>query len=261
VRRRGARGPWVVTLCVAVAALPRLAAAQSLRGSSSAVARSYSAAVALGLPFAKTAAHVEQLVEAGKLVEVKTGPSLALHQVSYPYATPALSSFVTALASRYRQACGEQMVVTSLVRPLDQQPANASEHSVHPAGSAVDIRRSKTESCLVWLERELLTLEGAGEVEATRESRPPHYHVTVLPQQQVARGRGADPATARGGGDAAASGTYQVAPNDSLWAIARRFGTTIDAIRALNRLDETQQIVAGQRLAIPPRAEGDPPTN
>lgn len=237
VRGRGAQGGWLVALCLAVAALPRPAIAQSLKGSSRAVAKAHAAVLALGLPFAKTAADVEQLVEAGKLVAVEAGPSLALHQVSFPYATPALARFVTALASRYRQACGEPLVVTSLMRPLDRQPPNASRRSVHPAGVAADIRRSKNGRCLAWLERELLELEGAGEIEATRESHPPHYHVAVLPRQAVARG----------------PDTYRVAPNDSLWAIARRFGTTIDALRALNGLDDSEHIVVGQRLAIPPR--------
>lgn len=258
-RRRGPRRRWILALCLAVAALPRLADAQSLKGSSAAVARAHAAAVALGVPFAKTAAHVDQLVAAGKLVEVKAGPSLALNQVSFPYATPALAAFVNALAARHRQACGEQLVVTSLLRPLDQQPANASERSVHPAGLAADIRISKNQRCLDWLERELLQLEGAGEIEATRESHPPHLHVSVLPRQPVARGPDAVPAAIRGAPSAAPGGTYEVAPNDSLWAIARRFGTTIEALRALNHLDESQQLVAGQRLAIPPRAGDAPP--
>jgi hypothetical protein len=246
------RGSLVVALCVAATA-PRLAWGQSLKGSSLAVAKAYTAALEIGAPFAKTAAHVEQLVKAGTLVEVRPGPDLTLNGVSFPYATPALDAALAKLSARYRAACGEQLVLTSLVRPLDQQPANASRRSVHPAGTAADIRRSKNERCLVWLETALLELEGEGAIEATRESRPPHYHVAVLPQRAPPRDRDVDPAEAERVAEAPAGGLHTVAPNESLWAIAHRFGTTIDAIKALNGLADAN-IKAGQRLAIPLRS-------
>src|SRR5690606_31356593 len=63
-----------------------------------------------------------------------------------------------------------------------KQPRNASPLSVHPAGMAVDLRVSARPSCVRWLEGELLLLEAEGRLDATREYRPPHFHVAVFPE-------------------------------------------------------------------------------
>src|SRR5690606_29961851 len=76
-------------------------------------------------------------------------------------------------------ACGEKMVVTSLTRPINLQPANASEASVHPTGMAVDLRVPRDDKCRRWMETTLLSLEGTGVLDVTREYYPPHYHVAV----------------------------------------------------------------------------------
>lgn len=66
---------------------------------------------------------------------------------------------------------------------------------------------------------------------------------TVTPSQVVA------PQTARDG----PQGTfdYVVQPGDTVFSIARRFGTTVAVITELNRLPDASQITAGQRLIIP----------
>ncbi|MGE5593792.1 MAG: L,D-transpeptidase family protein [Betaproteobacteria bacterium] len=45
--------------------------------------------------------------------------------------------------------------------------------------------------------------------------------------------------------------TYVVQPGDSLWSIARRFGTTVDAIAAANNLANPELIYPGDVLRIP----------
>jgi LysM repeat protein len=105
-----------------------------------------------------------------------------LAAVSHPYARPAVKLFVERLSAQYRSACGEKLVVTSLTRPVQQQPRNASDLSVHPAGMAVDMRISRKRSCVRWLEKTLLSLEKQGVLDVTRERRPPHYHVALFPQ-------------------------------------------------------------------------------
>ena len=66
------------------------------------------------------------------------------------------------------------------VRPQNRQPANAASNSVHPAGMAVDLRIPDRGRCRSWLEQTLLSLEGSGVLDVTRERWPPHYHVAVF---------------------------------------------------------------------------------
>ena len=59
----------------------------------------------------------------------------------------------------------------------------------------------------------------------------------------------------------AASGVtieYTVAAGDTLYSIAARYGTTVDAIVALNKLAKPDAIYAGMKLKIPQGAGGQP---
>lgn len=47
------------------------------------------------------------------------------------------------------------------------------------------------------------------------------------------------------------SGVYIVQPGDTLWSIARRFGTTVEAIAWVNGIINPNYIYVGQRLIIP----------
>jgi hypothetical protein len=171
-----------------LALLPASTNAQSLRGSSASLTRQNRAAERHDFTYLRTASQVRQYVEAGYLVEV---PARGAHHevargVSFPYARPAVRTFVARLAEQYHHACGEKLVVTSLTRPMSRQPRNASDRSVHPTGMAMDLRRSRRPACQRWIERVLLDLERAGVLEATRERRPPHYHVALYPEPYTA---------------------------------------------------------------------------
>ncbi len=113
--------------------------------------------------------------------------------MSFSYARPEVKTFLEQLSCAYHAACGEPLVVTSLVRPISRQPWNASPISVHPTGMAVDLRRSDRHGCRQWLESTLLALEGEGMIEATRERWPPHYHVAVFPDPLLLPGPIGDP--------------------------------------------------------------------
>ncbi|CAN5767047.1 hypothetical protein BH23GEM9_BH23GEM9_21820 [soil metagenome] len=250
--------------------------AQTLRGSPQAMQKQNRIALQHDYTFLRTAAQVRSFVASGYLVHMPGNGDYELASVSYPYARPAVKLFVERLASQYRAACGEKLVVTSLTRPVQEQPRNASPLSVHPAGMAIDLRISGRSACRNWLERTLMALERQGVLDAIRENRPPHYHVALFPNQYTryvagitagqstarlasAEPKHADvsPPTIRTASVAAgfemtedAVADYRVSRGDSLWSIARRHGTTVEALKSLNGL-RNSHIVAGQTIAVP----------
>jgi LysM repeat protein len=98
----------------------------------------------------------------------------------------------------------------------------------------------------------LLSLEGSGILEATREHYPAHYHVAVFPQ----RYRTYVAALEKRSTTRLAQATplekarYKVRRGDSLWTIARSHGLSVDELRAMNGL-RGSRIYAGQVLEVP----------
>ena len=153
----------------------------TLDGSRASMQRQNRVARELEYSFMRTDAQVTKLAEQGHIVPVPGGEDYTV-LASWPYARPVVREFVERLAAGYRAGCGERLVVTSLTRPARKQPGNASPLSVHPAGMAVDLRVSGDAGCVGWLQAELLDLESRGVIDATREYRPPHFHVAVFPE-------------------------------------------------------------------------------
>jgi hypothetical protein len=237
----------------------KVAEAQSLRGSAASLTRQNRQAQAHNYSYLDRPADVQRFVRAGLLVPIRGNGDYELAKVSFPYARPEVKIFLERLGRQYRAACGEALVVTSLVRPNSHQPANASDRSVHPTGMAIDLRRPRKPACRQWLERVLLQLEGRGVLEATLERRPPHYHIALFPKPYLryiggraapsapeARVVAADPGSSAEGGV-----TYTVRRGDSLWLIARRHGTTVRRLKEENGL-QSSRVLAGQVLRIPP---------
>jgi hypothetical protein len=254
-------------LLSSAAALP----AQTLKGSRLAMQRQNEVARAEDYTFLRSAAQIRKFVSMGLLLPVSGNADYELDEVSFPYARPALKTFVTRLARQYRQACGERLVLTSLTRPLSDQPRNASDLSVHPAGMAVDLRVSRKAACERWLSRTLLSLEENGVLDATRERRPPHFHVALFPEayMRYVNGLGAratrlasssrpapNPGAAAAEAELPESAAvaqlekYEVNRGDSLWTIARRYNTTVAELKELNRL-RSSRIAAGQVITVP----------
>lgn len=245
-----------VALTILVLASSPLAA-QSLRGSRASLDIQNRVARDHDYTFIRSAAQLQRFVNAGYLVPVRGDRNYTLHAVSYPYARPEVELFVRRLAEQYRAACGEQLVVTSLTRPQDRQPRNASERSVHPTGMALDLRLTRDRNCRQWLEGVLTSLEGAGVLEATRERYPAHYHIALFPRdyaRYVTRLTDEEPQllerVASNAEAVEAVVDYKVRRGDSLWDIARRHGTTVDRLRAENRI-RGNRIMAGQTLKVP----------
>lgn len=236
------------------------AAAQSLRGSTSSVNRIYRQAVAHDLHFYSTADGIRRAGDRGDFVRMRGNANYALAAVSYPYVLPQTHTFVERLAAQYRAACGEQMVVTSAVRPTSMRLVNSVDKSVHPTGMAVDLRKPRNSRCLSWLRNTLSALEASGVLDAVEERNPPHFHVAVFPRQYasyvqaktggsrlVSSAPAARSATAR---VSEAGRTYEVRRGDSLWTIARRNNVSVDRLKAANKLTSSR-ILAGQVLVIP----------
>jgi hypothetical protein len=216
--------------------------AQSLRGSAISLDRQNLEAERHGLEFVEDTAELDRLVDAGRLVPVHPNEDLQLKEDSYPYTRPAVRDFILDLARGYREACNEQLVVTSLTRPKNRQPRNAARRSVHPAGMAMDLRRTWSRTCRSWLEGTLLTLESVGILDATLEKNPIHYHVAVYPWRYR-----------EDGAEFMVNGRpslYLVNRGDTLSKIARRTATSIDEVKQVNGLSSSR-IYAGQVLKLP----------
>ena len=217
---------------------------QSLRGSSASLDRQNKQAQDHDFTVLRDPAQLKRFVALELLVPIHAEKDFVLKDVAFPYARPEVRLFIDRLSSQYRRACGERLVVTSLTRPRTHQPRNASPRSVHPTGMALDLRRPRSGSCRQWLERVLLSLEKKRVLEATLERRPPHFHVAIFPdayRQYVSR------ITSESSSRLA---TYTVQRRDTLWDIARDYGTTPSAIRRENGLRSTV-IRPGQHLRMP----------
>lgn len=249
-----------VLLCAAIIGLPAGLHAQTLRGSPASVDRIYRQALDHELPFHETATAIRRSIDDGQLVRLSGNADYRVHNVSYPYAVPAAQTFIVRLASQYRAACGEQLVVTSAARPITMRLANSIDKSVHPTGMAIDLRKPTNPRCLSWLRDTLLALDRAGVLEAVEERNPPHFHVAVFPSQYakyVSTRSGPQVAAvtpvARSSTVVASDATrYQVRRGDSLWTIARRNDVSVEALQSANNL-RGSRILAGQVLLIPAR--------
>ncbi len=231
--------------------------AQSLRGSAASLDRQNAQARAHAFTYLQTPQQVRDFVRNGYLVPVAPNRDMDIHNVSFPYTRPEVRVFLERLASQYRAACGEKLVVTSLTRPRSNQPPNASSRSVHPTGMAVDLRRSGRAACRQWLESTLMSLERQGVLEAIYERRPPHYHLAVYPQpytQHLARltGDANAMAAALGNGPQMESRwvTHRVRRGETLSTIATRYGASTTRLRSENGI-RGDRILVGQELRIP----------
>ncbi len=131
----------------------------------------------------------------------------------------------------YRWKLGVILVVTILTLTSLAQPAHA-EGKVHV------VRRGETLSSIAV--RYGTTVQALVRVNNLRSA-----NVIYVGQRLTI------PSEAGSGTASAASGTYRVRRGDTLSSIARRFGTTVNALVRVNGLANANTIYAGQRLSIP----------
>lgn len=228
-----------------LATSPQLASGQSLRGSSDSMSRQSKMAARHNYTHLRTSADVQKFVRLGLLVEIPRADTYyELAGVSFPYARPEVKLFIDRLSRQYHSACKEKLIITSLTRPQNKQPHNASKRSVHPTGMALDLRVPTNPKCKQWLERTLMELEKIGVLDATKERNPPHYHVAIfshyyrdyvrrLEQKRTSQYE-----------------KYTVKKGDSLWLIARRFNTSVSKLKEINNL-KSNNIRYGQTILVP----------
>jgi len=224
--------------------------AQSLKGSSAVMQRQNQIAVSYDYSFLKTSQDVRSFYQNGYLVKVSNSDTLTIHNVSYPYARAEVKLFLERLSRQYQNACGEKLVVTSLTRPLDEQPRNASDVSVHPTGMALDLRIPRKGRCRSWLQSTLLSLEKSNVLDVTRERYPPHFHVALFTEtyrEYVASLESKRQETVETPREI--PGGYTVGRGDSLYLIAERYDTTVQELKEANNL-RSNVLQIGQVLKL-----------
>jgi len=177
----------VIAAAVVVIAMVGVTLGATLRGSPGAMREQHSVAEQHGLDFYRTADQIQAAVASGDLVPLPGNEHYEVADfVSYPYAQPEARLFVERLAQQYHARCGEQLVVTSATRAIEEQPWNAHRLSVHPTGMAIDFRVSMEAECREFMEAAILGMEARGLINGIREFRPPHYHIAIYPYQYAA---------------------------------------------------------------------------
>jgi hypothetical protein len=178
VARRLLACALVLTAAPALPDADAVLGAQTLRGSRAAVDRAFHTAKRRDLPFVSSRREVERRAREGDYVRLSPSRNVRLKGVTTPYVRPLTRTFLSTFAARYRQSCGDALVVTSAMRPTTVRLANSTVKSVHPTGMALDFR-APGGSCRSWMRKELLAYEKRGVVDATEERRPAHFHVVV----------------------------------------------------------------------------------
>jgi LysM repeat protein len=255
--------PIALFFALALLTLSSPLLAQTLKGSRESMQRQHQEALKYGYSFLKTPGAVVDFVNQGHLVKINANANIELHDVSYPYARTEVKMFVDRLSGQYRSVCNERLMVTSLTRPINRQPSNAANDSVHPTGMAVDLRIPGDGKCRSWLEKTLLSLESTGVLDVTRERNPAHYHVAVFTrtyENYVTKLENLTPApvptpaslstVSTPSAISVPKGEHVVRLGDTLALIAERNGTTIAKLRSANGI-RGSLIHAGQKLAIP----------
>ena len=242
-----------------------------LRGSHEKMMRQNAVAHEDHYQFARTPQDIADEVTARQLVALPGSTDYSTKGVSFAFARPQVLDFVERLAHDYHAACGQPLLITSLVRPIELQPRNASPLSVHPAGMAVDLHVPDQPACRAWLVQQLLTYASYNVLDVTEEKHPHHLHVAVFPnaylawaaRQPAAAGAGrlvgrsassTGPATA----GVAAPGMNQVDVGRTLEAVATTL-LLIGSGLALTRPIRARAALRRSQVEEPPRSDGPPP--
>lgn len=142
--------------------------------------RQYMYATANDYQFMRSDSQYRQAIAEGYLVRLQH-PDLVV-AARRPYVLPSTAAFIYEIAEAFRGAGCSGLRVNDATRLLSERPSNGSVHSVHPAGMALDLRVINLDvRCYQVLSELLHDAEAALRTDTTRENRPPHFHIVVLP--------------------------------------------------------------------------------
>ena len=141
--------------------------------------RQFRYAEANGIPFARNERDYQDLVARGQFVRLRH-PALTI-AARRPYVLPTTAQFIYEIADAFSGAGCRGLRINDAARLVSERPSNGSVYSVHPAGMALDLRVINLSArCYEVLTNILSMAEMRGQADATREHRPPHFHVVVV---------------------------------------------------------------------------------
>lgn len=133
-------------------------------------------------------ADIPAAVEQGKLVKIEDTDKYYLHDVSYPYLTPAAVDLLAQIGKMYQEYSGshDRLRLTScyrtedFVKKLKRRNRNATENSCHLYGTTFDISHSKMSvQQKRQLAQVLADLRSGGYCYVKYERKQPCFHITV----------------------------------------------------------------------------------
>ena len=140
----------------------------------------YLYALAHEIPFLETPKAVDEAFARGELMDLRENPNLRFYKVSYYYVKPSTKIWLDKFEFESRPVCGDELWVTSAMRPVNMKLWNSSPISVHPTGMAVDLRIPKRNDCYKWFLSHFDRDKKLGLIDYIIEKVEPNFHVAVL---------------------------------------------------------------------------------
>ena len=134
-------------------------------------------------------ADIPDAVAAGRLVKIEDSDTYYLHDVSFPYLTPAAADLLAQIGKMYHEYSGshDRLRLTScyrtedFVKKLKRRNRNATENSCHLYGTTFDISHSKMDVTQKrQLAQVLADLRSSGYCFVKYERKQPCFHITVI---------------------------------------------------------------------------------
>ncbi len=168
---------------------------KALRGSAESLLRQNLRNDFEGLERIKNEHDLYSLILNGELVSVPVLPKKLIINENLPeyhkYCRPWTAEFLIDLSTQYSAEFKSPLKVSSAVRTIEYQhklnrinsnsaPAEGDIVSPHLTGASIDIVKSKMDRAeIVWMRRQLASLQNEGMIDVEEEFKQPCFHITV----------------------------------------------------------------------------------